>query len=521
MSFFRNLGLAAGNAILVGTEIDAKQAETETNLQVAAGKKMAAMAAEKEANTARQIGEYIRTEQAADASTVQDPLKASDLYAKGANMAVLAGSFESAKKLSDLAHGEATRSKAAVEAVSSKVAYVKENLASASMDYLANPTAEAADRVARSAVAAGVNPLELPPPNSPAFKTWAKAQQDIARTAHQRLTASENVQQFHTQETRRNSEFEQRLEANRIARQAIADAREAEQNRKDDARKEARTAQLTTKLNSAVQREAAPYLKDMEVANTLRGFLSANSPTADQQVQQILPSLLGSLKGRATNPYYKDNKFYGDLVQKFESATSRIFTGRYSEQDRKQMMDMLDVVEREINIPALNRLEQQQKRQAVKLGADPDAVEILGGFPRTPGISTAANPPSLPEKQKQWWEVGKKPKAQGVTGSWGDGMTAQPTPAQPASAPTTTAPITAEDEASARLREDVRSLNAELGRATGRGQREVLEQELRSATAKLTELEGKPAAPQTETAPITIVLRGATYIKRNGEWKRQ
>lgn len=515
MNFFRNLGLAAGNAILVGSELDARQAETEVNLQVAAGKKMARMAEERDAATAKSIGEFIKTEQDADASTVQNPLKASDLYAKGANMAVLSGSFEQAAKLSKLANGEAERVKTATEAVESKIHFAKEGLASAAMDYIGRPTAEGAAAVARAAVAAGINPMSLPPPGSAEFTSWTRAQQSTARTSHQRLSATENVVKFDTQERRRNTEFELRQQAALDARRDAAALREQLQRDKADAVSEARKATLVTKLNVAVQREAAPYLKDMEVANTLRGFLAANSPTADQQVQQILPSLLGSLKGRATNPYYKDNKFYGDLVQKVESAASRIFTGRYGEKDRQQMSAMIDEVERTVTIPSLNRLERQQKRQGKKLGLDPDAIEILGGFPREAGGSAVTTPPTVGEKDPLFWEAGKKPQAQGATGSWREGE-ATAVAAAPAEV-TPSAVLGKKDEAVVRLQGDITALNAELSRSRSPGQTEILQQELRRATQQLEELKPAPAPAPAASR----VLNGVTYVKKDGKWYSQ
>jgi hypothetical protein len=134
-------------------------------------------------------------------------------------------------------------------------------------------------------------------------------------------------------------------------------------------------------------------LEDRQRLQDAKGLLAVDSPQADQQLRQDLTALQGHFKGRATNLFYKDNKNYGDLVNRVSGMLSHGFTGRFSEADRQEIGRMLTEMQSKVIDPALVKLEQQQKAHAKRYGLDPDLIELQGDFNRTPA---ATAPTALP-----------------------------------------------------------------------------------------------------------------------------
>lgn len=164
----------------------------------------------------------------------------------------------------------------------------------------------------------------------------------------------------------------------RSGQQAAAEERAS---RRAEAKDKSDFAQ-TEKLNSKVQAEAKPFIGDLERVNHIQGLLKVDSSAADQQIHQSLVAVLGDFKGRATNQFYKDNKNFGDVVDKAEGFLSRAFTGRYSENDRVAIGKMMSDMKSKTIEPALAKLESDQKAHAKGYGLDPDQVAIQGDFNR-------------------------------------------------------------------------------------------------------------------------------------------
>lgn len=505
MSFFQNLGLAYGNSLIVGQEMADKQANIDLKQQQVAQIKLSNQSRTAETEQTKAIGLFIAGEQGKDRSTVDDPTKTGKLYQSAANMALVGGAWGKAKELTDLAESSFTQAKTATAAVEAKIHASREALATAAWDYQSNPTTDGAANIAKAAVAAGINPTSIPLPNTAEFPAWVKSQQQVALSSKDRVTAQETARRFDETADARAEEVKQRGADRLIAQQGLAASRESNelyrrdslQVRKDavEASKtrkvEAKEFEHTEKLNTVIQKEAAPYLKDREVLTSVKNLLAVDSAVADQQVQQALPSLLGSLKGRATNPYYKDNKYYGSLVDKLTDATSRAFSGRYSEDTRQQLHAMLDQMEKQNIDPVLTRLEDQQKKQAERYGLDPDKIAVKGDFNRLDAQGNV-----------------RVPKVDSA---------APPTSDAPASERT-------------RLEGDVAALKREIGRATGQGQLDILEPELRRAEGRLAAVP-KAVAPTAAAASGTRglpdgvsqsrVINGVTYHKKGTEWLPQ
>lgn len=342
-------------------------------------------AAAQQLEARKRIGAQIAAEQQAAGEKAQDPAQQGEIFRKAEVDYLKEGDYESSARAGVLADQLFTQSRQATLDNGKKAQTARETLASNALNYLNAPTPALASEVARSAVAAGVNPLDIPKPNTPEFGKWARTQQEAALSSKDRL---ERATAEAAAATKRQDQlqFHADLQANREATRAqtaatqagIADARR-DRAAESDAR---RDFKATEKLTSTLQTAAKPYLEDRQLVTTVKDWLAADTSVGDQQVHQALSSLNGHFKGRATNLFYKDNKNFGDAVDKVFGWASQTFTGRYSEKARHEISQMLDGMETTVIDPALTRLEAQQKTKAKKYQLDPDLVEIQGDFNR-------------------------------------------------------------------------------------------------------------------------------------------
>ena len=308
------------------------------------------------------------------------------------------GDFAAAGRAGKQADELVAQGKEAMLETAKKQQAAKESLSTAAADFSAAPSAAGASAVARAAVAAGVNPLDIPPPNTPAFATWAKGQQMASMTGAKRvefvqkeadLAESRKLrQQMHDDTERDRREARSQAAAAREQMIQLRKSEAADRNANHSSEVQFRQSE---KLNSTLQSAAKPLLEDRQNIIDLKGLLAVDSPVADQQLHQDLTSLSGHFKGRATNLFYKDNKNFGDVVQRLSGWASHAFTGRYDEQSRKDIHSMLDQLQRNVIDPSLSNLEKNQQEKAKKYGLDPSMVQVQGDFGRS-----VASPPAAP-----------------------------------------------------------------------------------------------------------------------------
>lgn len=223
-------------------------------------------------------------------------------------------------------------------------------------------------------------------------RNWWKAKQTAGTSAEAQLantrqvneaaqraqdrkdTLSETAQHHREEESARAIQLEQ-------LRSSRSDAAEARADRLAAAAKDKSFVQ-SEKLNSTTATAAKPLVSDLGRVRDLQGLLKVDSSAADQQLRQGLVAFLGDFKGRATNQFYKDNKNFGDVVDKIQGFASRAFTGRYSENDREAITKLLNDMQHKTIEPALASLEAKQKAHAKGYGLDPDNIEIQAEFDR-------------------------------------------------------------------------------------------------------------------------------------------
>lgn len=373
------------------------QADIELRQQQVAQGRMAMETARQQNILRAQIGQQIAAEEAKDNASVQDPMQQAQRYRTAERQFLAVGDFEASTRVGKIADEMVKESKEATEALMKKKQLAKEDLATAANAYISSPSALSSSDLVRAAVAAGVDPLSIPAPGTPAFKTWVEQQTRASMSGAEQVKLA--VQERKAADDReQRKEFHADMEEDkRLQRQAIAAQRESTNQLRlseIEARKEStqqnRDFQQTERLNKTVQTAAKPYLEDRQRIQSVKNALSVDNAEADQQVRQSLTALLGNFKGRATNLFYKDNKNYGDVVNRLSGMLSHAFTGRYSEADRTDIFYMLDHMEKGLIDPALSKLETSQKARAKAYGLDPDLVEIQGDFNRDTGTAKAA-----------------------------------------------------------------------------------------------------------------------------------
>lgn len=190
--FLQGLGVAAGNNMIYGQEQAEKQAITEERQQRVAMQKMQMNAMQQHDKTSKDVGDFIKSQEQADASIVQDPIKLGQLYETAAAKFASSNDFEGAKTMEGLAKGKRADAAAAATELAQKKLQLNDDLAGKAFAYSDAPTPETASALAQAAVAAGVNPLTIPKPG-PQFDAWAKAKTTASMSNVEKVKAAEKI----------------------------------------------------------------------------------------------------------------------------------------------------------------------------------------------------------------------------------------------------------------------------------------------------------------------------------------
>jgi hypothetical protein len=274
-----------------------------------------------------------------------------------------------------------------------------EALAKAAYEVSIDPSPENQKSMVKAGIKRGEDISKWPLPGTPEFQLMTKKFARANTTAEKELEWDTKAIERADKVLNDKKEFEVRAQERAIARGMLAESRnnaQAASSERAAERRDRTEFTQTEHLNTTMQREAKPIFEDRQRVQDVKELLSTNSAEGDQQVRQALPALLGHFKGRATNLYYKDNKNYGDVVNRISGMLSHAFTGRYAETDRKALFEMVDKMEKDAIDPALSSLEKEQKKHAEGYKLDSAKIRLQGDFNRTdkPTISHAAEKPA-------------------------------------------------------------------------------------------------------------------------------
>ena len=403
--FMRGLGLQAGYNIEWQKQNEMDQANIALKKQAVEQGQMQMQTQQQQNLLRQQIGQQIAQEKQTTSNSIVDPTKEAQFWRAAEGKFNATGDFAAAARAGKQADELIQQAKDSLIQATKQQQIAKEGIATAAQGYLAAPGPQAASSLAKAAVDAGINPLDIPLPNSPAFPAWAKTQQMASMTGAKRVEFLQKEADMAENRKMRQQIHEDSVQSQREARAATAANREQMiQLRKSEqaSRVQERTGrtqfQESEKLNSTLQSAAKPFLEDRQNIVDLKGLLAVDSSAADQQLRQNLTALSGHFKGRATNIFYKDNKNFGSVVQRLSGMASHAFTGRYDEQSRKDIYDMLDKLQHTVIDPSLSALEKDQQKKAEKYGLDPSMVQVQGDFSRdgsAPKPSAGNIPPDI------------------------------------------------------------------------------------------------------------------------------
>lgn len=227
MGFLANLGLAAGRNLLYGQDFQEKQEDITLKKQQLQMGQMAIQKEQKQQQDEQAVGQFLASEAQADASNVTDPVKAAQTFEKGAAKALQMGDFAIAKQMGDLAKGKMDDAKEQATVVAQQLQVKKEDLANAAFDYVNNPSPQVYSDLQKKAVAAGVNPSEIPPPGTPQAATWANKQTLVSKTAAQKADFVQKYAEMDDNRREKQQEFNIRQQDLQESRKQTAMLRES------------------------------------------------------------------------------------------------------------------------------------------------------------------------------------------------------------------------------------------------------------------------------------------------------
>jgi hypothetical protein len=225
--FLGNLALNYGRTLQYGQDYQRGQQQLELEKQqVAMNQQKMAMLANQQ-KSAQAIGDFLASESAKDNANVTDPLSSSKMYQQAEVLALQNGDFASANEMGKLAREKSQDAKDAMVTQQKQQQMKKETAANAAQDFVAQPSADTAKNLVRSAVDAGVDPLTIPPPNTPQFAAWANKMQLSALDSGKRAEFLEKVQEHAEAAREKREEFAQREADRREQRAQTAMLRES------------------------------------------------------------------------------------------------------------------------------------------------------------------------------------------------------------------------------------------------------------------------------------------------------
>ena len=117
----------------------------------------------------------------------------------------------------------------------------------------------------------------------------------------------------------------------------------------------------------------------------IRGAIASTSPASTQQLQKLLAEYM--TKGRAVAMFYGQNKSFGNIYERNLNALNRVFSGKYSADDKKMVSQFVNDMQKTVFNPARKATVDHYRKQAELGGIDPgvaDAPNVWAGASDTP-----------------------------------------------------------------------------------------------------------------------------------------
>ena len=170
--FLQGLGLAIGNDMIQGQAYQQKQAQTQLLQSEAQRAQMQNQQMQQQMKTQKDIGAFIKSQTDLEGADAALPMNQARMYSKASGLAAAVGDLTSAKELTDLSKQATQEGIEQTKALASQQAVKKETLATTASALPDQPNQEQMADLVRKAVDAGVDPLTIPPPGTPALMAW-------------------------------------------------------------------------------------------------------------------------------------------------------------------------------------------------------------------------------------------------------------------------------------------------------------------------------------------------------------
>jgi hypothetical protein len=224
--FLQGLGLAYGNSLIQGVNLEQKQAQADLMKTEAQQAQMQTQQMQQEMQTRKSIGAFIQSQTQLEGADAANPLNLAKMYTKAAGLAASQGDLASAQEMSGLARQAQQDGIEQTKALAQQQAQKKEDLANTADALPDNPTQDQMADLVRKAVAAGVDPLTIPPPNTPALLTWKNQMKLAGMDSAQRAEYVQKEADFKQNQDRLKQDHQDNNELKRIQINATATYRE-------------------------------------------------------------------------------------------------------------------------------------------------------------------------------------------------------------------------------------------------------------------------------------------------------
>lgn len=223
MGFFDALSAGAG-AYFQGqkliADLDEQKAQTEQRQAATEGQKIENQVARIGMENKKALSDWMRANSAEQAGKAATATGLAQQFTDATKFAADRGDFQGAKEMGALASTQIQEAGRQQTQLEKEVQTNREYLSTAAQNVQENPTPENHAALFKSALKAGVNPMDIPPPNTPQYDAFLKQSALSAMTGSQRLAYQEKMREF--------EEKKAALKAEREARHAEREAQRAD-----------------------------------------------------------------------------------------------------------------------------------------------------------------------------------------------------------------------------------------------------------------------------------------------------
>lgn len=122
-----------------------------------------------------------------------------------------------------------------------------------------------------------------------------------------------------------------------------------------------------------------------------KALLQESTPASDVQLQMALTDVFD--KTRATNMLFQNNKNFGSVAGRVSGLVGRAFTGQYTDEQRRQIAEMLNTMESTVLAPSRQKITDHYSSLAEKSGVRKDLVNAPDFYgANTPSAAPTAKP---------------------------------------------------------------------------------------------------------------------------------